>query len=44
VSVLQTGKKLGMMMMDDSIRRLLKDGKITKDVARKNALNPKLFQ
>jgi twitching motility protein PilT len=43
-SVLQTGKKLGMVMMDESLRRLWKDGKISKEVARANATNPKLFQ
>jgi len=44
ISVLQTGKKLGMKMMDDSIKGFLKDGLITKEVARGNAHNPKLFQ
>ena len=43
-SVLQTGKKLGMVMMDDSIKKILQSGKITKEVARANAQNPKLFQ
>ena len=44
LSVLQTGKKLGMQMMDDSIKQLLEAGKVTLEVARANAHNPKLFQ
>jgi twitching motility protein PilT len=43
-SVLQTGKKLGMLMMDDSLRMLLKEGKISKEAARAAAHNPKTFQ
>ena len=44
LSVLQTGRKLGMILMDESIKKLLEDGVITKDVARASATNPKLFQ
>lgn len=43
-SVMQTGKKAGMRLMDDSLRELLKQGVITKDSARKAATNPKLFK
>ncbi len=43
-SVLQTGRKLGMTLMDESIKALLDAGKITKEVARSTATNPKLFQ
>lgn len=44
LSVLQTGRKLGMILMDESIKKLLDDGIITKEVARGAATNPKLFQ
>jgi twitching motility protein PilT len=44
LSVLQTGRKLGMILMDESIKKLLDDGLITKEVARGAATNPKLFQ
>ena len=44
ISVLQTGRKLGMQLMDDCIRDLLQKGEITKEVARAAAANPKLFQ
>ncbi|MEZ6187804.1 MAG: type IV pilus twitching motility protein PilT [Planctomycetota bacterium] len=44
ISVLQTGKKQGMCLMDDSIMTHLKAGTITKEVARMAAANPKLFQ
>jgi len=43
-SIMQTGKKAGMVLMDDSIRRLLNDGVISKETARSAAANPKLFQ
>ena len=43
-SVLQTGKKLGMILMDDCLKKLLKEGKISKEVARFGAHNPKTFQ
>jgi twitching motility protein PilT len=42
-SVLQTGKKLGMQLMDDSLMELMKAGTITKEEARRRATNPKLF-
>lgn len=44
LSVLQTGRKLGMILMDESIKKLLDDGIVTKEVARASATNPKLFQ
>ncbi|MCO5171620.1 MAG: PilT/PilU family type 4a pilus ATPase [Planctomycetes bacterium] len=44
LSVLQTGRKLGMILMDESIKKLLDEGVITKEVARASATNPKLFQ
>jgi twitching motility protein PilT len=44
LSVLQTGKRLGMVLMDDCLRGLLKEGKITKEAARVAAHNPKSFQ
>lgn len=43
-SIMQTGKKAGMVLMDDSIRKLLNDGQITKETARAAAANPKSFQ
>jgi twitching motility protein PilT len=42
-SVLQTGKKLGMQLMDDSLMDLVKSGTIAKEEARRRATNPKLF-
>ncbi|RMG16210.1 MAG: type IV pilus twitching motility protein PilT [Planctomycetota bacterium] len=42
-SVLQTGKKLGMVMMDESLKRLVQEGKLSKEYARTVATNPKLF-
>ncbi len=39
-SVLQTGRKQGMVTMDDSIRELLKKGVITPEVARYHAEDP----
>ena len=33
-----------LRMMDDSIKELLEQGKITLEIARANAHNPKLFQ
>lgn len=42
-SVMQTGRKLGMQLMDDSLADLLKAGQITKEEARRRATNPKLF-
>jgi twitching motility protein PilT len=44
ISVLQTGRKLGMQLMDDAIKDLLQKGEITKEIARAGAHNPKLFQ
>lgn len=42
-SAMQTGASQGMVLLDDSLRQLLKDGRITKEVAAQNAENPKLF-
>jgi twitching motility protein PilT len=42
-SVMQTGKKLGMQLMDDSLMDLLKSGQISKEEAKRRATNPKLF-
>jgi len=42
-SVLQTGKKLGMKLMDDSLADLVAKGTITKDEARFRSTNPKRF-
>jgi twitching motility protein PilT len=42
-SVMQTGRKMGMQLMDDSLADLLKQGIITKEEARRRATNPKLF-
>lgn len=39
-SVLQTGKKQGMVTMDDSIRALLREGLVTLETARFHALDP----
>jgi twitching motility protein PilT len=44
LSVLQTGKKLGMILMDDCLKGLLSEGKIAREVARQAAHNPKTFQ
>jgi twitching motility protein PilT len=42
-SVMQTGRKLGMQLMDDSLMDLFKAGHITKEEARRRANNQKLF-
>ena len=44
ISVLQTGRKLGMQLMDEHIKEVLQQGLVTKEVARAAAANPKLFQ
>ncbi|MCZ6602517.1 MAG: type IV pilus twitching motility protein PilT [Planctomycetota bacterium] len=44
ISVLQTGKNLGMIQMDDSLEALLKDGVITRDEAIFRAQDPKRFK
>ena len=43
-SMMQTGKGAGMMIMDESILKLLQDEKISLEDALANANNPKLFQ
>jgi twitching motility protein PilT len=42
-SIMQTGRKLGMQLMDDSLMDLLKQNMITKEEAKRRATNPKLF-
>lgn len=43
-SVLQTGRRQGMITMDDSIRELMKKGIITPEAAHYHAENPENFQ
>jgi twitching motility protein PilT len=43
-SMMQTGKGAGMMIMDESILKLLKEEEISLENALANANNPKLFQ
>jgi twitching motility protein PilT len=43
-SILQTGKKLGMRLMDDSLAELVEQRLITRDQARFRAQNPKRFE
>lgn len=43
-SIMQTGKNVGMQIMDESIRTLLQEGKITPQAAFENASNPNLFK
>ena len=42
-SMMQTGKGMGMQIMDECISLLLRDGKITAQSARTHANDPKLF-
>jgi Tfp pilus assembly pilus retraction ATPase PilT len=42
--MIQTGKKVGMELMDESLMRLLKEGRITGEAAYSNAANKKIFQ
>jgi twitching motility protein PilT len=42
-SVMQTGRKLGMQLMDDALSDLVKSGQVAKEEARRRATNPKLF-
>jgi twitching motility protein PilT len=42
--VIQTGRKLGMRLMDDSLLQLLEDGIIAKEEAYDRADNKKLFE
>ena len=41
--MLQTGKKLGMKLMDDSLAELVEQRQITRDQARFRAQNPRRF-
>lgn len=43
-SLLQTGKKVGMQLMDESLMQLYKDGKISAEAGHMNAANKKLFE
>lgn len=43
-SIMQTGKNVGMQIMDESIRTLLQEGKITPQAALENATNPSLIK
>ena len=43
-SVIQTNRRAGMQLMDESILALLEDNKITAAAAMQNANDPKLFQ
>ncbi len=43
-SMMQTGKGVGMQIMDECILSLLQEGKITAQSARKHANDPKLFE
>jgi len=43
-SMMQTGKKVGMQLMDEDIMRLLKAGQISPETAYSNAANQKIFQ
>ena len=42
-SVLQTGAAQGMQMLDIGLRKLVTEGKISKEVAKSNADNPQAF-
>lgn len=43
-SVMQTGKKQGMRLMDDTLRQLMNQKLITKETAKSCATNPRLFK
>lgn len=43
-SVMQTGKNEGMCLLDDSLLELVKAGTVSKEVARRNAEDPRRFQ
>jgi Tfp pilus assembly ATPase PilU len=40
---MQTGRNLGMRLFDDSLLELMRAGTISKETARKNCDDPKLF-
>jgi twitching motility protein PilT len=42
-SILQTGRAQGMCLLDDSLAELVRTGVISKEVARKNGEDPRLF-
>jgi len=44
MSVIQTGAQHGMISLDQHLRELVMQGKLSRDVALKRALNPKLFE
>jgi twitching motility protein PilT len=43
-SLIQTGKKSGMQLMDESLTQLLKDGRISPEAAYANAVSKKPFE
>jgi twitching motility protein PilT len=43
-SMMQTGKSVGMQIMDECILSLLQEGKISAQAAQKNANDPKIFE
>ncbi len=43
VSILQTGRARGMCLMDDSLKKLVDSGDVTKAEARSRSSNPKMF-
>jgi twitching motility protein PilT len=44
LSVIQTGSKDGMISLDQSLRDLVMQGKISREVAMKHSSNPKMFE
>ena len=42
-SCIQTGKRDGMIMLDDDLQRLVREGKISADTARRVAKDPALI-
>jgi Tfp pilus assembly pilus retraction ATPase PilT len=42
--LIQTGKKSGMQLMDESLTQLLKDGRISPEAAYANAVSKKPFE
>jgi twitching motility protein PilT len=44
LSVIQTGSKDGMISLDQSLRELVMQGKISREVAMKHSSNPKMFE
>jgi len=42
-SMMQVGRAHGMQLLDDSLEQLVRDGEVTREEARKHALNPQRF-